>query len=64
MQFDVFFVVESLARRDRHPFPDDVVSGKIILGIVGNKKGIPRWRIPFVTESNYSHSIVAGGLLV
>lgn len=65
LQLDVFFVVESLAHKGRHPFPNDVVNGKIIPDIVGNKKmGFPRWRIPFVIESNYSHSIVAGGLEV
>ena len=38
LQLDVFFVVESLAHRGRHPFPNDVVNGKIIPDVVGNKK--------------------------
>ena len=46
LQLDVFFVVEFLAHRGRHPFPNDVVNGKIIPDIVGNKKWDPPMKNP------------------
>ena len=62
LQLDVFFVVESLAHRGRHPFPNDVVNGKIIPDVVGNKNGFPDGESHSSIESNYSRGMLNRGL--
>ena len=62
LQLDVFFVVESLAHRGRHPFSERRRKRKNYTGRRRQQKWIPRWGIPFVIESNHSRGMLNRGL--